>query len=204
MTVGRDTRERADLIVRELHAASPASRRWLKLMIELQRVSPDIGMEALRASLHSGDRRSCAGAQQVLVGLGSEEAAAALAESLQSADSVAVAGAARLLSRMRAHSAIPALIRCLEGGEHELDQTAKRSVTRALGAMPHRDEVPVLAKLLRDPNRRTRTAAARAIAQIRAPEAQTALESAASELSWFRGRSVRRALHAVRGHSASG
>ena len=170
--------------------------------MDLQRVSPPVGMEALRASLRSGDRRECAGAQQVLISLGSEQAIAALADSLQTADNVSVANTARLLGGVQARSAIPELIRCLDTRSDELDITAKQWVARSLGLMPQRDEIPVLAELLREPRRRTRTTAAWALAQIRSPESQAALESVANELSWFRGRAVRRALRAMRERSA--
>lgn len=169
--------------------------------MDLQRVSPPVGMEALRASLRSEDRRECAGAQQVLISLGTEQAIAALTDSLQTGDNVAVANTARLLGRTRARSAIPALIRCLDTRNHELDSTAKQWIARSLGLMPHRDEIPALVELLRVPRRRTRITAAWALAQIRSPESQAALESVANELSWFRGRAVRRALETVREHS---
>jgi HEAT repeat protein len=155
-------------------------------------------METLRASLRSGDRRECAGAQQVLISLGTGQAIAALADSLQTADNVAVANTARLLGGIQARSAIPALIRCLDTRSDELDDTDKRWVARSSGLMPQRDEIPVLAELLREPRRRTRTTTAWALAQIRSPESQAALELVANELSWFRGRAVRRALRAMR------
>lgn len=167
-------------------------------MMDLQHVSPPVGMEVLRASLRSQDRRECAGAQQVLISLGTEQALVALADSLRTADNVAVGNAARLLGGKRARSAIPALIRCLDTRSDELDGAAKRWIARSLGLMPHRDEISVLASLLRDPRRRTRNTAAWALAQIRSPESQAALESGANELSWFQGRAVRRALEAVR------
>lgn len=201
MAVVSESDRRADDIVDALKAARPGSWRWLRLMTELQQVSPAIGMDALRASLNSTDRKSCAGAQQVLMGLGHEEAIAVLVASLQTADGVAVGNASRLLSGIQARSAIPALIECLDSRGEELDNTDQRWVARALGRMPHRDAIPVLARLLRASSRRTRRTAAWAIAQIRAPESQVALESAVDELSYFRGGPVRRALEAVRGNS---
>lgn len=188
----------ANSMVEELLAASPGSRRWMKLMIGLQKVAPALGLEMLRTSLDSRDRRICAGAQQVLIALGHDAAIAMLASSLQSADSVGVSAAARLLAKSQARSAIPALIACLDTRGAELDSTAKRAIARAMGLMPHRDEIPPLAKLLRGPSRRTRAAAAGAMAQIRAPESEAALRSAANDLSWFRGRAVRRALSMAR------
>lgn len=175
----------------------------MHLMLELQQVSSTIGMDELRANLHSGDRQACAGAQQVLVHLGSREAIDVLAESLQTADSVGVANVARLLARLQARTAVPALIRCLDTRATELDGTAKRWVSRALGRMPHRTAVPVLAKMLQEPRYRTRATAAWAIARIRAPESQATLEKAANGLSWWRGRAIRRALEFVREDSGS-
>ena len=204
MTLARNESDKhANDIVDALRVTPPGSWRWLKLMTELQHVSPPIGMETLRASLDSANRKSCAGAQQVLIRLGSEEAIAMLVESLQTADSVAVGNASRLLAGIQARSAISSLITCLDTRGNELDNTAQQWIARALGLMPHRDAIPVLAKLLRASSRRTRRTAAWAIAQIRAPESQVALESAADELPWFRGRAVRRALEAVRGSSYS-
>lgn len=191
----------ADGIVDELRTTRPGSLRWLRLMTELQQVSPSIGMDALRASLNSTDRKSCAGAQQVLIGLGSEEAITVLTASLHTGDGVAVGNASRLLSGIQARSAVPALIACLDNRSKELDDTAQQWVARALGRMPHRDAIPVLAKLLRSSSRRKRRTAAWAIAQIRAPESQVALESAADDLSYLSGRSIRRALDAVRRNS---
>jgi HEAT repeat protein len=187
----------ADDILEALSTVSPASRRWFKLMFELQNVSAKIGMDVLRDDLRSTNRKACAGAQQVLVSLGTQEAIDALAESLDWADSVAVCNASRLLARMQARSAVPSLIACLGTRRDELNGTAKQWLSRTLGLMPHRDAVPVLAETLLDPSSHTRTAAAGALARIRAPESRIALEGAANQLSWFRGRAVRRALNVV-------
>jgi HEAT repeat protein len=98
------------------------------------------------------------------------------------------------LSKRHSRRAMPALRKCLESRGHELHRGQKRVLIVALGGVPHVSTVPVLAKALSDRSYRMRSAAAWALAQIRAPESSAALEAAADELSWLHAFPARRGL----------
>jgi hypothetical protein len=85
----------------------------------------------------------------------------------------------------------------LEERAYELSASDKKVVIHALAQMPHRSEVPALARLLREPMS-TRRVAASALVRIRAPESRAALEDAARSLSWWGGLPVRRELRGMR------
>jgi HEAT repeat protein len=186
------TREREILAAIETESLTPMRR--VNLILELRGLATGESVAVLRDSLGSSDTRIHVAALRVLAEIGSEEAIDAMISSLLSPDKTAGSWAATLLGKMEARRALPALVARLQEHGEQLGSGRKFSVILALGRMPHRESVSVLAAALRDPDWSARRQAAWALQQIRAPESRIALEVAVSELSWFRGRWARRAL----------
>jgi HEAT repeat protein len=183
-------------IVAALSTESLTSRRRFDLIVGLRGIATEESVSVLRDSLESPDTKIHVSALRRLAEIGSEEAIDSVIGSLLATDETAGSWAARLLGDKDIRRAIPALVCALEVHGAELGRSRKFGIICALGRMPHRESVAVLAEALRDPDRRSRRQAAWALQQIRAAESVEALQSAVHELSWFRGRWARRALGA--------
>jgi HEAT repeat protein len=148
----------------------------------------------LLACAGSSDRRVRVSALRALLHIGTPAAIDGLIAGLESADPVTMSFAAQHLARAGEQRAIPALIAALERTDRRRDKDGRWALALALGRLPHRDSVPVLAATLDDPHATTAKLAAVALGQIRCREATAALEKAVSELSWWRARYARKAL----------
>lgn len=166
-----------------------------RLLLKLYPVASDRSVPVLRGFLLADDDGPRVAAIHTLSSVGTEAAVSALAEALDQQTNLGITFTARELAKLKARSAIPALADCLQRRKDELGVGAKLWIIRALTVMPHRSEVPALAAVLNDSNRRVRRAAAGALARLDMPEAEAALQDAARQLSWFRGRPARRALN---------
>jgi len=164
----------------------------------LERSNDELSVATLRDDLRSSNANVAVSAVLGLTRIGTDQAVEALIDCLEMKPGPALTMAASSLRKLRSRRAVPSLIRCLETRDDELRDGQKRLLILALGEMPHVSEVPVLSAALRHRSYRMRSAAARALAQIRAPESSTALEAASNELSWFRALPVRRGLRVRR------
>jgi HEAT repeat protein len=190
---GENSRGEQNLI-EGLEASGLDVRKRRELLSELRKVATDRSVPILRANLHHADLQSRVRTVFALSHIDTDDAVDGLIECLDMEAGAPFTFAAKELGRLRARRAIPALIRTLEERFSTLDEGDKRVIAYALARMPHRSAVPVLATALHGPNRRTRRVAAMALAQIRAPESQAALEEAADSLSWPRNLQAKRAL----------
>jgi HEAT repeat protein len=158
----------------------------------------------LREYLDSSDARDGVAAVQALERIGSEAAVAALVEGLRSASPLVAAYIARALIKLNARGELPAIIAFLHDRADELSGQDKQFVIGAMRKVPHVSAVPVLADSLRDRRRGVRKSAALTLLRIRAVESIEALQTAADELGFWKGRQARRALHVKLAAQASG
>ena len=100
--------------------------------------------------------------------------------------------AAQALAELQAREAVPALIRVLELRGSDLPVNAQLTYIRALREMPHASAIGVLTEALY--RNGVQDKAARGLMELRTAEATAVLEAAVTELGWWRGRKVRRAL----------
>jgi HEAT repeat protein len=181
-------------IIAELKTESLSVERERALVKQLRRLGTEASLEVLRDSLHSADINVTLDAVHALARIGNDAAVDALAECLSMDATTRLTMAAVSLRQLRSRRAVPAVIHCLETRGEELRPGQRRILVLGLGGMPHISQVPVLSAALRDPRYRMRSAAAQALARIRAPESSAALEAAANEVSWLRARPIRRGL----------
>jgi HEAT repeat protein len=185
-------------VIAGLEVDGLSKKRRRALLLKLQQVGTERSVEVLRANLRSADVKAQVRAVFALAHVGTEQAVDALIDSLAVTSGPGFTLAVKSLAGNHALRARPAFVRTLEERSDELRQGDKRVLVWALFQAPHRSEVPVLARLLRERSRETRRMAAVALAQIRAPESREALEEAARSLSWLRGLQARRALRSLR------
>jgi HEAT repeat protein len=185
---------REDEIIAALRSEPSSVKRRRELVRDLGRSPTSRSLDVLRENALSSDHKVSVGALFGLRRLGTEEAWDVVIECLAIAPVRHLWLAIDMLGKAGIRSAIPALIQCLDRRREELRRGDRRLIVLAFIRMPHRSEVPVLERTLREPGYRLRDSAAVALAQIRAPESRAALEVAAREFSWLRGRTVRRAL----------
>jgi HEAT repeat protein len=164
------------------------------LLSKLIAAGTERSVPALRVHLRSPDLQCQVRAVFALAHVGSDAAIAALVECLAMETGPRFTFAVRELGRRGGGLATRDLVMTLEGRAHELNNGDKRVIIAALSRAPHRSEVPVLARMLRERNGRTRRAAATVLEEIRAPESRAALLEARNSLSWLRGLPARRAL----------
>ena len=124
--------------------------------------------------------------------IGDEPAVSVLLTLLEADDLVVSRRAARALAELQAREAIPVLVRILQARGSVLPVGAQLTYIRALREMPHASAVGVLSDALY--RKGVQDKAARGLMEVRTPEATAALEAAAEELGWWRGRKVRRAI----------
>jgi HEAT repeat protein len=186
-------------VIEALEADDLSKRRRLALLSKLREIGTEHSIGVLRTNLRSTDERTQVHAVFALAHIGTDEAADTLIECLAMQKTGPRFGfALKSLTEDHAERARPAFVRTLEKRHNELRQGDKQLLVYALFQNPHRSEVPVLAPLLRERSKETRRMAAVALAQIKATEAQEALEEAARSLSWLRGLQARRALRSLR------
>jgi HEAT repeat protein len=193
-----------DAIIAELRSDRTLPPRRRVLVKKLRRTGTEASVPALRELLPSKDINLAVDAVLALAWIGSDDAVDALTDCLEMEPEPKFTLAASSLMKLRSRRAVPALIRCLGSRSGELDAGQRRLVVLALGVAPHVRAVPVLSLALRDANYRVRNAAAWSLAQIRAPESDAALAAAASELSWFQARPIRRAARVRKRRADSG
>ena len=124
--------------------------------------------------------------------IGDRDAVSILLRLLETSDVAVSTRAARALAELRATEAVPALIQILEVRGSKLSVVDQLIYIRALREMPHASAVGVLSEALY--RKGVQEKAARGLAELRTPEATAALEFAANQLGWWRGRRVRRAI----------
>lgn len=157
----------------------------------------DRDLPALLAGLHSPDRRIGVLAAISLGRVATARAAQALTENLcVCEDAGVVAVSARGLARLGEVGAVPSIEAVLMA--RGADTAGKQALVATLGGFAQRSSVAALSARLDDPDARTRKLTARALRRINYPESRRALEHAAGELSWWRGRWARRALSSMR------
>jgi len=179
-------------------ASDPSPAECRRLSHRLWEVATEASLDALPSLLRSPDRNVRARSDLMLRRrrFSSEQVAGILVEALDSSYSDVVEGAAYSLAKRGIRSAVPELVRRLEADDGTLAPSAVTMLVKALSDLPHRLSIPVLASQLRSPrsSAKTRRWAAVGLARIRAPESRAALQSAAADMGWWRGRHARRAL----------
>jgi HEAT repeat protein len=193
------TRSESELIAM-LQRPGPTVAEQRSIIRQLEDRGSDHSVEVLRACAQTEPDKVATAALTALARIGTNRATDVLIENLSSQAGRRLFWAADLLGAVRARRAIPSLVRCLE--TRELHEGDRQIVILALARLPHTSAIPVLSRELLSRNRGTRKASAFALAQIDAPESGAALEAAASQLSWWRGQPVRRALRRRRRQTA--
>ena len=186
--------QREDEIIAALQADALSVKQRRRLLRELAQHRRRRSLEVLREHLASENDRIADAALWALHERATEGSVDAIIEALSMPPGPRFTLAVYVLGEARVRRAIPALVDCLERRGEALDEGDRRMVVLTFQRLPHRSEVPVLSRELRTGGPRLRKAAALSLMRIRAPESRAALETAADELSWLRGRSVRRAL----------
>jgi HEAT repeat protein len=181
-------------ILAELREKDIGDKRRRALLTELGQVGTPQSIDVLRESLRSADVKSQVSAVFALAHIRTNEAVDVLIECLGMETGPRFGFATKSLAEIGSLRALPALIRTLDERRAELSEGDKWMIIHAFIQTPHRSEVPVLAATLLERHRRTRRAAAFALARIRTPESRDALEAAVKTLPLWRGLSVRRAL----------
>jgi HEAT repeat protein len=179
------------------------SKRALKdqrsRIIGLALTGTDRDVPQLREALASPDRETRTSATIALGRIGTARSIDALIDSLKVADSGVLMVAAHELVRLGEVRAIPALeLTLIERGDELDSPIGKQALVATLGGFAQRSSVPALAGRLTDADRVTRKRAANALRRINYPESRAALEQASRELSYWRGRWVRRALRSMK------
>lgn len=185
---------REDAIINALESPGLNARRRRKLLSELRTVATERSIDVLRTYLQFSDMKSRVCAVLALARVGTDAAVDALDLTLSADSGPPLTFAIKALGDLHAERSVPALIRLLDERCDELGEADKVVIIDALAKMPHRTAVPVLASTLYASNRKTRQAAAMALAQIRSVESGVILEEAATSMSRLQGTSVRRAL----------
>jgi len=186
-------------IIEELETTDIDIRRRRALVSKLGEVGTNRCVDVLKAALRSADTRTEVRAVFALSHIASPDSFKALIDSITNTHGPAFIFAVRSLAESDPEAARPAFVRTLAERRAQLTDGEKEVLVWALSQSPHRSEIPVLAPLLGEGRRETRRMAAVALAQIRAPEADQALEEAASSLPWLRARQARRALRSKGG-----
>jgi HEAT repeat protein len=164
-----------------------------RLLNRLGTVGTGQSVDLLHSRLmHSPDRRVRVAAVLALRAIGTHAAIEALIDGLRVSDGTVVAFVARALGSINARSAMPALIACLSSDD--TCASAHTALTWALFRMPDRAAVNVLTTMLDGRDVGVRKIAAYALAKIESPDAQSVLEEAVENRSWWAGRYARRAL----------
>lgn len=193
------TTDNEQAIVTELETDGLSKKRRQALLLKLQKVGTEQSLSVLQANLRSADVKSQVRALFALTHIGTEAAVESLIDCLDMETmGPRFTFAVKALRDHHASYAMPALTRTLEERRSEIDQGDKRLIIVALSRSPHRSQIPALAALLGERNRRTRQMAAEALSLIKAIEAREALEEAARSLSWLQGLQARRALRLMR------
>jgi HEAT repeat protein len=194
-TAAEDQRSRHEAeIIAALQTDDLSIKQRRKLVSDLRTVSSDRSLAVFKEHLASADDQLAVRALLGLEHLGTDAATDAIIDSLWMDRGPRFTFAVRALRRGGVRRAVPALVDCLERRHDELNRSDRRIVVLGFAEMPHRSEVPVLERMLRECGGGLRHAAALALSRIRTPESLAALEAAADEFSWFRGRAIRRAL----------
>jgi HEAT repeat protein len=180
-----------------LFRSKPGSSDRRKLLRQLASAGTPSNLVLLGEYLASDDARDGVAAVQSLQHIGTESAIATLVEGLSTARPLVGAYVARALISLGARSELPAILAYLRDGTGD-NASNKQFVISAMRKMPHVSEVPVLSDALYDRHFGLRKSAARGLLAIRAEESAQALQAAADELGFWRGRQARRVLRALR------
>jgi HEAT repeat protein len=171
--------------------ANPAlsERRHLDAVSTLMTYGTDQSVGSLREALAWTDHMRVRHAAVMALGrIGSPSAVDAIIASLAFCDAISASRAARVLRVRNERRAVPALVAgVVERGE-ELGAGASETILRQLCFMPSPETVEVVAPLLCHRNRKIRRQAADAIGAVGGTAALAALEAAAADLGWLRGR----------------
>jgi HEAT repeat protein len=188
-----EKRGREARVLSELQSCVDDQRRR-HLLLELYPVASDLSLPAVEPLLHVGRRQVRTAAIHVLAKIGTNAAIRTLASALQEQDDLGVIFTANALRGESAWEAAPALVRCLDERRATLDAGAKLAIIRAMARMPHRSQVSALTATLADGNRHVRRASLAALSSFDSRFIVDGVRCAASQLSWVRGRRVRKAL----------
>ena len=185
-------------LVDEVRTARAATRRWKRLIGEIDAISSAEALSVLRESLHSKNARKVSAAQYMLADIGTDEAIKVLADSLEYVDGTGVATAGRLLASVKNDEARRCVILCLERRRHELGEYPVRELARALRGVPDLESVRVVEPMLRSHSAQTRRVGVGTLVTLPLAESTLVLEKAAESQGVFRGRQARRALRYLR------
>jgi HEAT repeat protein len=190
-----------DVVLARLAEPGLTTKEHRRVTLRLCNVATPASMPMLRELLVCSDAPARLRAVLILAGWENDEATEALISALQSPHSDVVGSAAMKVVKRDARHAVPELVEVLETRGPMLAKGDRRMVVRALALMPHRSAVPALDGALRSPraDQSTRKWAARGLAATCSPDSRAALESAARELGWWRGRWARKMLPHAQG-----
>lgn len=202
-----------------VEAAARDPDRLRKLLRESRPSSTTAeAVPALRDALMVDDRKVRQSVLLHLAPVRESAATEAITSVLDWSDSDTVAVAAHLLSLRKARETVPQLIDCLERRGARLQGKSRDSLLSVIAQLARPLSGPLLSPNLDtrwqdDPrlpevleaslferDNRVRKASARAMRRIGKPESREALERAASQLSWWRGRYARSELRTMDAH----
>ena len=181
-------------LIEGLRKADLDAPQRVAIIAELRGRASSASIPVLRASILSEHVTVRVAALRALAQVGGEDSVDAISSALTCTDYVTVGWAANLLATMQATGAVPLLIERAELREPSLESPGREAVLLALGRLPDPRAVDVLRESLLDARGSVRKAAVSSLCKIGTPESLAALEWAATRLSWFQARVVRRAL----------
>jgi HEAT repeat protein len=186
-------RQRELDLLDQLRAAS-SKRARLNLFWDLDLVASDASVPLMQDYLFSDVLNYRVAAIHRLGAIGSPLATEALLDALprQSSEGVSFTVHELLRKHLLTRESVPVLVGCLDRRRDQLDTGAKLVLMVSMRSVPDPSEVPVLATLVGDQDRRVRRGAAISLKRLGTAEAAVALRAAAGELSWGRGRVVRK------------
>jgi HEAT repeat protein len=198
MTPGSEpvTRQRELKLLDNLRAAGADVKMRREILQELGSIASDASVPLLRDELFSNRAYRRVAAIDLLADIGSPSAFEALVSALPRQSSVGISFTVHALLRndLLTPKILPILLDCLKDRVDDLQPGAKLGLMTAMREMPEPSQVPVLAVLLRDKDRRVRRGAANSLRLLNIGQSRDALEGAADEMTRWEGRFVRRAL----------
>jgi len=160
----------------------------------------DADIPLLAGALRSSERYVRLGAVRALGRIGTVRAADLLQANLPDADPPIVAHSVVELMRLEDKRAVPVVQRMLtERGDDADDPVREGSLVAFLVRFADRSSTDLLAARLNDAAAKVRRLAPIGLGRIGSADARSALEVAAGDLGWWRGRWARKALRRLGG-----
>lgn len=191
-----------DQILAALAEPGLATTERLRQMRLLRGAATERSVDILGELTRNADRRVRVDALRILRSVGGMAAIDVLCNALSHEDVVTAGWAALFLGELGAEGAVPALIETADERWSSLG-IARPWVVRALGLLGDLRAMPVLERGLRSKDANVRVQAAYALSKMDPADTGGSVQAALSDLSWWRGRAVRRGVKAASAHEQS-